>query len=106
MARKRRFGNVRQFPSGQWQARYSGPDGVRHTAPATFATKRDALVWLDVEAGEIARREWFDPDAGRVPLSEYAEKWIADRPLARPRIWRMRSSGTLTWRARCSGTLT
>ena len=61
MGRKRRFGSVRQFPSGRWQARYSGPDGLRHTAPGTFATKTDALVWLDVKAAEIARGEWFDP---------------------------------------------
>jgi integrase len=82
MTVKRRFGTVRQFPSGRWQARYSGPDGLRHTAPGTFATKTDALVWLDVKAAEIARGEWFDPDAGRVPLGEYAAKWIAERPLA------------------------
>ena len=83
MARKRRLGTVRQFPSGRWQARYTGPDGLRHTAPGTFATKRDALVWLDVLAGEIARGEWFDSDAGRVPLGPYAAKWIAERPLSR-----------------------
>lgn len=83
MGRKRRFGSVRQFPSGRWQARYSGPDGLRHTAPGTFATKTDALVWLDVKAAEIARGEWFDPEAGRLPLGEYAAKWIAERPLSR-----------------------
>ena len=25
--RRRRFGALRQLPSGQWQARYRGPDG-------------------------------------------------------------------------------
>jgi hypothetical protein len=83
MAGKRRFGSVRQFRSGRWQARYTGPDGVRHLAPGTFATKTDALVWLDVKAAEIARGEWLDPDAGRVPLGGYAAKWIAERPLGR-----------------------
>jgi integrase len=80
--RRRRFGNVRQFRSGRWQARYTGPDGLVHRAPMTFASRTDAQVWLDVKAGEIAKGEWFDPDAGRVPLGEYAEKWIAERPLS------------------------
>jgi len=81
--RRRRFGNVRQFRSGRWQARYTGPDGLVHRAPMTFATRTDAQVWLDVKAAEIAKGEWFDPDAGLVPLGEYAAKWIAERPLSR-----------------------
>jgi integrase len=79
---KRRFGSVRQFPSGRWQARYVGPTGLRHTAPRTFATKTDALVWLDVQAAEIARDAWRDPDAGRVPLGPYASKWVVERPVS------------------------
>lgn len=81
MAGKRRFGNVRQFRSGRWQARYTGPDGLTHLAPHTFPTKTDALVWLDVKAAEIALGDWIDPDLGRVPLGEYAAKWIAERPV-------------------------
>jgi integrase len=82
MAGKRRFGNVRQFRSGRWQARYTGPDGLTYVAPHTFSTKTDAVVWLDVKAAEIALGEWVDPIKGRVPLGEYAAKWIAERPLA------------------------
>ncbi|MGW0103211.1 site-specific integrase, partial [Nocardia sp. NPDC003354] len=37
--RRREFGTVRKLPSGRWQARYLGPDGQRHKAPETFATK-------------------------------------------------------------------
>jgi integrase len=51
-------------------------------APHTFSTKTDAVVWLDVKAAEIALGEWIDPNRGRVPLGEYAAKWIAERPLA------------------------
>ena len=29
-------------PSGRWQARYPGPDGIDRPAPDTFATKTDA----------------------------------------------------------------
>ena len=54
-----------KLPSGRWQARYPGPDGLARPAPTTFPTKTDATVWLShVEAAE-ARGEWFDPDAGR-----------------------------------------
>jgi hypothetical protein len=83
MARKRRFGNVRQFRSGRWQARYTGPDGLTYLAPHTFPTKRDAIVWLDVKAAEVALGECIDPNRGRVPLREYVGTWIAEQPLAR-----------------------
>jgi integrase len=82
MAGKRRFGNVRQFRSGRWQARYTGPDGLTHLAPHTFPTKTDAIVWLDVKAAEIALGDWIDPNLGRVGLGEYAAKWITERPVA------------------------
>jgi hypothetical protein len=52
-ARKRRFGRVRQLPSKRWQARYLGPDGVDRPAPETFATKRDAELWLSRTELEI-----------------------------------------------------
>ena len=32
--------------SGQWQARYRGPDGLMRPADTTFPTKTDAEVWL------------------------------------------------------------
>ena len=43
---KRRFGSVRQLPSGRWQARYSTDGELLRTAPNTFRTKTDALLWL------------------------------------------------------------
>ena len=46
MSKKRRFGRVRRLPSGRYQARYLGPDGIDRPAPETFATKGDADVWL------------------------------------------------------------
>ncbi len=80
--RRRRFGSVRQLPSGRYQARYRGPDGLMRSAPVTFDTETDANVWLTVTEAQIIRGDWIDPDAGRVPLGEYAAKWIAERPLA------------------------
>ena len=79
---RRRFGSVRQLPSGRYQVRYQGPDGLTRSAPVTFDTETDANVWLTVTESQIIRGDWIDPDAGRVPLGEYAAKWIAERPLA------------------------
>jgi hypothetical protein len=50
---RRRFGNVRRLPSGRWQARYIGPDGLTRTAPNTFATERQAQKWLTLVEGDI-----------------------------------------------------
>lgn len=85
MAGKRRFGRVRKLPSGRWQARYKGPDGLDRPAPGTFATKRDAEVWLTRTEGEIINDQWIDPRLGRVLLSDYARSWVEERPGLRPR---------------------
>lgn len=81
MANKRRFGRVRQLHSGRWQARYPGPDGRDRAAPRTFERKRDAERWLVLKEAEIRKGDWINPDAGKVPFSEYAEAWINDRVL-------------------------
>ena len=79
MARKRRFGRVRRLPSGRWQARYKGPDGIDRPAPNTFATKNDAERWLSLAEAEIIKDNWLNPDAGRVLFSDYARAWVAWR---------------------------
>lgn len=80
--RRRRFGSVRQLPSGRYQVRYRGPDGLVRSAPTTFDTETDARVWLTPIESQVIRGDWIDPDAGRVALGEYAAKWIAERTLA------------------------
>jgi integrase len=82
---KRHFGRVRKLPSGRYQARYPGPDGVGRPADITFARKRDADEWLANKQVEVSRGEWTDPNAGKVPLQEYGEQWIKERPGLRPR---------------------
>ena len=77
----RRFGNVRKLPSGRWQARYLGPDGIERTAPFTFETDRQAGRWLTVVESDIIRGEWAAPEAGEVVLGEYGVRWIAERNL-------------------------
>jgi len=96
--RRRRFGAVRRLPSGRFQARYSGPDGVTRPADDTFETKTAAEVWLTRKEAEIFDGDWIDPDAGAVPLREYGAAWIEERPGSGPR----RSRFTPTCSARTS----
>jgi integrase len=85
MAAKRRFGRIRRLPSGRWQARYPGPDGLDRPAPDTFATKTDADVWLTMKEAEIRGGDWLDPDAGSVLFGDYARSWVVERPNLRPK---------------------
>ncbi len=82
--RRRRFGALRQLASGQWQARYRGPDGIMRPADHTFPTKTAAERWLTRKEIEILDGDWIDPDAGRVPFGQYAQAWIDERPGLRP----------------------
>jgi integrase len=81
----RSFGSIRKLPSGRWQARYRGPDGLLRSAPSTFARKGDAARWLALTEAELLGGGWIDPDAGRVPFTDYAATWINERPGLRPK---------------------
>ena len=83
--RKRRFGSVRRLPSGQYQARYRGPDGILRPADSTFPAKTDAEIWLSAKEAEIREGEWIDPDAGAVLVADYGAAWIDERPGLRPK---------------------
>ncbi|ONK12594.1 site-specific integrase [Streptomyces sp. MP131-18] len=80
--RRRRFGAIRKLPSGRWQARYPGPDGVMRPADCTFETSGDADDWLAEKKTEMRRGEWQDPNAGVVNFGEYAVQWVDERDLA------------------------
>ncbi|MFJ9517822.1 tyrosine-type recombinase/integrase [Kitasatospora sp. NPDC101801] len=82
MARKRTFGRVRKLPSGRWQARYPGPDGIDRPAPKTFGTKKEADDWLAATQTELRVGDWMDPDAGRVIFGPFGKTWITERGLA------------------------
>jgi integrase len=74
-----------ELRSGQWQARYRGPDGIMRPADRTFPDKTAAEVWLTRKEAEILNGDWLDPDAGRILFSEYADAWIDERPGLRPK---------------------
>ncbi|WP_445515563.1 tyrosine-type recombinase/integrase [Streptomyces sp. NEAU-174] len=80
--KRRRFGAVRKLPSGRFQARYPGPDGIMRPAPVTFETTGDADDWLAEKQTELRRGDWQDPDAGAVNFEEYALRWVKERGLS------------------------
>jgi integrase len=80
--KKRSFGRVRKLPSGRYQARYLGPDGIDRPAPHTFRTTRDADDWLADRQSEVRSGDWRDPDAGAVNFKVYALQWVDERGLA------------------------
>ena len=81
----RHFGAIRKLPSGRWQVRYYGPDGVRRTAPETFDRKGDAARWLAAVETEVDKGEWRNPERAEQLVTDYAATWIKERPRLRPR---------------------
>jgi len=56
---------------------------VPHRRPSP--SKTDADVWLTLKEAEILNGDWTNPDDGKVPLTDYAQTWIAERPGLRPK---------------------
>ncbi|MFY9888796.1 MAG: tyrosine-type recombinase/integrase [Streptosporangiaceae bacterium] len=83
--KSRSFGSLRRLPSSRWQARYRGPDGRLYTAPGTFERKTDGARWLSLTEAEIVFGNWVDPEGTRVPIKDYGEVWIEERPGLRPK---------------------
>ncbi|WP_432753347.1 tyrosine-type recombinase/integrase [Streptomyces sp. JL2001] len=80
-AKRRRFGAVRKLPSGRFQARYQGPDGLTRSAPETFASQTDADRWLVRKEAEIIDGKWKNPD-DKVLFGVYADAWFKERDYA------------------------
>lgn len=107
MDTRRRFGTVRRLPSGRYQARYTGPDLARHTAPRTFEASGDAHAWLRAEERMVELDVWVSPaaraaktegTAEALTVEQYAQAWLDERDL-RPktraeyrRFWALRVS--------------
>ena len=73
------FGSVRRLPSGRFQVRFSDAGGTRHTAPDTFATRREAVNYLAVIRAEMFRGTWRAPELGTVTVADYAATLLAVR---------------------------
>ncbi|MFB6873789.1 tyrosine-type recombinase/integrase [Streptomyces sp. NPDC056323] len=79
--KRRRFGSVRKLPSGRFQARYPGPDGLLRSAPETFPTQTDADRWLVRKEAEILDGRWKNPD-DKILFGVYADAWFKERDYA------------------------
>lgn len=79
------FGNIRRLPSGRYQARYLGPDGLTHNAHTTFDTKGDADAWLATVRADIVRDAWSPSGSAHtrrgLSFGVYAERWLTARSL-------------------------
>jgi hypothetical protein len=78
------FGSLTRLPSGRYRARYTGPDGLRRSAPVTFATKTAAEDWLVRTRADMSRDQWTAPERGLVTLAEYLADWLDSRVDLRP----------------------
>lgn len=81
MASRKLPQGIRRLPSGRYQARHTGPDGVRRSAPVTFTTLTDARAWLDDQGRAARSGTWRDPNSGRETFGVYAQRWITERDL-------------------------
>jgi integrase len=61
----------------RWKARYLDPDGKERSK--TFARKVDADKFITTVGAEVLRGTYMDPDAGKITLRRYAERWQATR---------------------------
>lgn len=79
---RRRFGYLRQLPSGRWQASYIGPDQERYRAPHTFKTRNEGAQWLNHEEAHIITGQWMLRKNITPPFGEYCENFIATQTTA------------------------
>lgn len=73
------------MPFGGFGVRYTGPDGVRHTAPATFGARVDAKAFVVAKRREINRGVWDatdDDTREAITFSAYATAWVEGRQVA------------------------
>ncbi|MDF2825577.1 MAG: hypothetical protein K0R68_2985 [Mycobacterium sp.] len=82
---KRWFAVIRKLPSGRFQVRYTGPDGARRTAPATFGDRVDAETFIVTKRREIDRGVWdatAETKREAIAFGAYAAAWVEGRQVA------------------------
>jgi len=85
MPGRRLFGRIRRLPSGRWQVRYPGTDGMPQTAPRTFETKADAGRYLARIESDLARGLLVDHRLGKVTVREWAERFMPTTAHLKPK---------------------
>ena len=59
-----------------WRVKYKLPSGVE-TSESGFETKAAALAWGRDQEARIREGRWTDPDAGKITVSEWIDRWLA-----------------------------
>lgn len=72
-----------QAGTQRWRARYRSPDGQERSR--TFVRKIDAEQFLAQMEVDKARSSWVDPNLGKVPFDEWAERWLRTTVHLKPR---------------------
>jgi integrase len=69
--------------SPRWQARYRDPTGRERAR--NFTRKADAERFLVQIESDKLRGQWVDPEAGRIKLGEFAERWYTTTVPLKPK---------------------
>ncbi|HET6921257.1 MAG TPA: tyrosine-type recombinase/integrase [Jiangellaceae bacterium] len=77
--RRRQLGGIDRLRSGRYRVRATGEATGERVSLGTFAAKADAEQALAKAIADQGRGRWVRPDAGSVPLEEYARQWVASR---------------------------
>ena len=75
---RRSFGAVSALPSGRYRARFTGPDGIRHAAPCTFASRAEADAYLVKVHAELLRGNALAAIPTSTTVAEYVEAYLRD----------------------------
>ena len=82
---KRTFATIEQRASGRWRVRYTGPDGIRRSAPHTFETRISAEAYVVSLRRRIDRDQWDATDDNpreAITFGVYAARWLANRQVS------------------------
>lgn len=69
--------HVRKLKSGLWQATVRHPSGARFSKSDPL--KKVVQTWAADEEAKIRRGEWVNPNAGKITLEDWREKWLKTR---------------------------
>ena len=59
-----------------WRVKYRLPSGIE-TSESGFETKAAALTWGRDQEARIREGRWTDPNAGKLTVGEWIERWLA-----------------------------
>lgn len=70
------YAEKRGKSSRPWRVRYKLPNGTE-SSESGFETKQSALAWGRDQEAKIRAGTWTDPNAGKMTVNEWVNRWIA-----------------------------